>query len=44
LLRLSGWRVWSLIVFVVVAGTAFALWLLPLWAWWADRNKRMLPG
>jgi membrane-bound metal-dependent hydrolase YbcI (DUF457 family) len=55
LLRPRGLKLWSLIVFVVVAAasagfgppppsvgaltaTAFAIWLVPLWAWWGDRR------
>ncbi len=53
LLRPRGLKLWSLIVFAVVAAasagfgppppsvtalivTAFAIWLVPLWAWWGD--------
>ncbi len=27
-----------------VAAAALAAWLFPLWAWWADRNRRLVPG
>ena len=59
LLRPKGIKLWSLMVFCLVAAmsaafgppppsagaliaTAFAIWLVPLWAWWGDREKRLV--